>query len=344
MRYMWPRYVPVAERREKAAREMKKLEKSGRPLQPIRIEGRTIANTFWGRAWCEHLEGYSDFENRLPRGRSYVRNGSVCHLEIESGSIKAKVSGSSLYTITIGIKPLPATAWAEIKRRCSGEIHSLLDLLGGRLSDGVMAVVTDRDRGLFPKPREISMDCSCPDWATMCKHVAAVLYGVGARLDEHPELLFVLRGVNHEELVSAKVGEAVRAAVRGGGARRLAEVDIAEVFGLEMDEERPVAKGDSAKPAADSPSKKASPATTATRAKRAPAEQKSKAAPPFPKAITGAQVRRLRNRLGLTLKDFASLLGVSIGAVSLWEKTRGALNLQDRSRRALEKTWMQSPE
>ena len=161
--HRWPRYVPVAERRHKARKEMEKLAKRGMALQPVHIEGTKITKTFWGKAWCKHLEGYSDFENRLPRGRTYVRNGSVCHLEIGSGTVKAKVSGSMMYTVAIGIKPLGASAWKGMKDRCAGEINSLLDLLGGRLSDGVMAVVTDRDGGLFPKPREISMDCSCPE-------------------------------------------------------------------------------------------------------------------------------------------------------------------------------------
>ena len=231
----WPRYVPVAERRAKAAKEMKKLEKKGLALQPVRIEGQKIAKTFWGKAWCENLESYSDFANRLPRGRTYVRNGSVCHLEIEAGKIKAKVSGSSLYDVSISITPLGAREWEGIKRRSAGEIRSLIDLLAGRLSDGVMAVVTDRDHGLFPKPRDIKLECSCPDWADMCKHIAAVLYGVGARLDEKPELLFTLRGVRHEELISASVEEAVGSAARNGRGRRLAGSDLSEVFGVELE-------------------------------------------------------------------------------------------------------------
>ncbi len=190
MRYGWKPYVPVGQRRKSAEQAMGRLRKSGVSLQPVRIEGRLIARTFWGKAWCDHLESYSDFENRLPRGRTYVRNGSVCHLEILRGRVNAKVQGSSMYTVAVDISPLPGPSWKAIKKRCTGRISSLLDLLQGRLSAGVMEVVTDRDAGLFPSPREIRMQCSCPDWATMCKHVAAVLYGVGARLDAQPELLF----------------------------------------------------------------------------------------------------------------------------------------------------------
>ena len=196
-------YVSVASRRAKAVSSMKKLRKEGFNIQAVEIEGRTIARTFWGRSWCDHLESFSDYENRLPRGRTYVRNGSVCHLEIAGGEVKAIVSGSELYDVQIKINRLHADKWSAVKERCSGKVGSLLELLQGRLSSSVMTVVTDRNQGLFPLPTEIDMDCSCPDWATMCKHVAAVLYGIGARLDQKPDLLFTLRKVDQMDLLSA---------------------------------------------------------------------------------------------------------------------------------------------
>jgi uncharacterized Zn finger protein len=300
MDYGWPRYVSAAERRAKAAKATQKLAKKGLVLQPVRIEGKKIAKTFWGKAWCSNLESYSDYENRLPRGRTYVRNGSVCHLEIDAGTIRAKVAGSRLYDVTISIKALKPAEWASIKKRSSGEIHSLLDLLGGKLSKEVMAIVTDREHGLFPKPKDIHLDCSCPDWADMCKHVAAVLYGVGSRLDERPELLFSLRGVRHEELISASVKETVESAVRGGRGRRIADSDVAEVFGVEM--EQHVVR-------------------------------------PFPSILTGAHVRELRERLALSGKDFAVVLGVSAVTVSSWESKTGDLSLHDLTRKALKKAW-----
>jgi len=238
----FPRYVPAEERRSNAKKAAGMLRKEGVPVQPVRIEGRLIARTFWGKAWCDHLESFSDFENRLPRGRTYVRNGSVCHLEIRRGEINARVQGNALYTVTIRIALLKAPAWKSIKEQCTGRISSLLDLLQGRLSDGVMEVVTDRERGLFPSPREIRMSCSCPDWAVMCKHVAAVLYGVGARLDEKPELLFLLRSVDHEELVAEQAESAVARAVKSGTGRRIAESEIAEIFGIDVDKPRPRSK------------------------------------------------------------------------------------------------------
>lgn len=245
--YEWRPYVPVAVRRARSLGKMEKLRKKGLDIQPVVIGCREIARTFWGRAWCHHLEKFSDFANRLPRGRTYVRNGSVCHLEIAEGAVKAMVSGSELYNVDITIKKLPGKKWSDVKNRCAGEIGSLLELLQGKLSKSVMSVVTDRDKGLFPLPAEISLKCDCPDWAVMCKHVAAALYGVGARLDEKPELLFLLRGVDHEDLVSAEIGLAVGSgAEREAGRNRIAEADLSHVFGIEMSDQETEETGASA--------------------------------------------------------------------------------------------------
>ena len=230
----WRPYVPVAKRRAQAVQKMEKLRKKGVNIQPVKIEGRQIARTFWGQAWCGHLEKFSDYENRLPRGRTYVRNGSVCHLDIAKGRIAAKVGGSEIYDVQIAIKPLAKDKWRRVKNSCAGQVGSLLELLQGRLSNHVMAVVTDKNRGLFPRPGEISLDCSCPDWADMCKHVAAVLYGIGARLDEKPELLFVLRGVDHTELVTEEAAKTVVSKARKTDRRTLDESELSEVFGIDV--------------------------------------------------------------------------------------------------------------
>ena len=316
MAFGWRPYVPVAQRRRSSELAMARMRRGGVNVTPVRIEGKLIARTFWGKAWCHHLESYSDFENRLPRGRTYVRNGSVCHLEILRGRVNAKVQGSSMYSVAVDIRPLPRPAWKSIKERCTGRIASLLDLLQGQLSSGVMDVVTDREHGLFPSPREIRMECSCPDWATMCKHVAAVLYGVGARLDERPELLFLLRGVDHEELIDARAEAAVQAVVRGGKGRRIAEKDLGAIFGVDIDA--------------------GAPSTTKRREKPG---KPLRGTPPFPVAPTGSDIRKLRERLRLTRGEFSKLLGVSEAAVSLWEKSRSALRLQNRTRAALVRAW-----
>jgi uncharacterized Zn finger protein len=228
-------YVSVAQRRRQAEREMEKRRKKGLAVAPIAIDGRTISRTFWGKAWCENLESYSDYENRLPRGRTYVRNGSVVHLEIHPGRITALVSGSELYEVEITISALTSAHWNCVKGKCGGQIGSLIELLQGRLSKSVMDVVTRRSEGLFPRPAEIEMSCSCPDWAGMCKHVAAVMYGVGARLDEKPELLFLLRKVDHLELIAGAMDAApVPGGDKPGETKTIAVDDLESVFGIEM--------------------------------------------------------------------------------------------------------------
>jgi uncharacterized Zn finger protein len=215
-----------------------KLKKKGLAIEPVAIEGRTIATTFWGKAWCAHLESLSDFQNRLPRGRTYVRRGAVIHLALDSGRILAKVQGSSLYDIEIGVAKLQPRRWTRVVAGCTGSISSLVELLRGNLSEAVMQTVTNVDDGLFPAASEIRMSCSCPDWAGVCKHLAAVLYGVGARLDARPELLFTLRGVDPSELVAAGAAAAVPdEKARGQRSRRvLPSSALADVFGLELEQ------------------------------------------------------------------------------------------------------------
>lgn len=283
----WAPYVPVAERRRRAMRKMDALRKKGVDIQPVEIAGRQIAKTFWGEAWCDHLEAFSDFENRLPRGRTYVRNGSVCHLALSKARIEAKVSGSELYTVSVSIKTLPTKKWKAIKGRCSGRIGSLLELLEGRLSDHVMEVVTDRKEGLFPLPGEMSFKCSCPDWASMCKHVAAVLYGVGARLDEKPELLFTLRGVNHEELIAADAEKAVAAATSRGKSKRLAADQLGDVFGIELEGD-----GGAAQAASPAPGPATTPNARARSTRRVAAKRPAVAAKPGAKGKAKRPARK----------------------------------------------------
>jgi uncharacterized Zn finger protein len=250
--FQWRPYVPVAQRRANAARQIAKMNKGGKVASPVVCQGRTIVGTFWGKAWCDNLEAYSDFANRLPRGRTYVRNGSVIDLQIAKGKVTALVSGSELYKIEIGIRPLADKLWKAVQSECAGKIDSLIELLQGRLSAAVMQVVTRRERGLFPTPKEIDLDCSCPDWADMCKHVAAALYGVGARLDQKPELLFLLRGVDPEDLIGkVSAAQAVKQTTATKAAATIAEADLADVFGIELESigATPVAQARKAPPA-----------------------------------------------------------------------------------------------
>ena len=233
----WAPYVPVAERRHAAERMLATLKKKGRICAPVVIEGRAIARTFWGKSWCEHLESYSDYDyaNRLPRGRTYARNGSVVDLQIAPGKISALVAGSEIYNVDIGVRPIDQAPWQAILDECAGKVASLVELLQGKLSSAVMEVVARHGSGLFPIPAQISFRCSCPDSASMCKHVAATLYGVGARFDSEPELLFRLRGVDPEQLI-LQAGNLPVVQTMSGAGHDFGDVDLSALFGIDLGE------------------------------------------------------------------------------------------------------------
>jgi uncharacterized Zn finger protein len=305
--YQWRPYVPVARRRANAARQMAKLARTtGHQAAPVVLDGRAIARTFWGKAWCDNLEAYSDFANRLPRGRSYIRNGSVVDLRISPGKVAARVAGSDLYSVQVKIKPLPASRWKAIQTECAGQIDSLIELLQGKLSSAVMRVVTQPERGLFPAPKEIDLDCSCPDWADLCKHVAASLYGVGARLDQNPALLFLLRGVDPTDLISqASATEAVRQTTAlPGAAPVMTEAEVAGVFGIEL-----------------APAAAPEVAPVAVAAEVPPAAPAGAAAPPL---------RQARRPVGRRRLSAAARARLSAAAKARWQKLKPA----GRQRRA----------
>lgn len=233
----WAPYVSVSQKLNKAVKRATQVAKQQkRETQPVLIQGRLIAKTFWGKAWCDNLTAYQDFSNRLPRGATYVRNGSVVDLIIKPKKIEAIVAGSEPYNVKIDITALDSKRWKSIRSECSESIDSLLDLLSGKLSDGVMKRLTDQKTGLFPSPKEIKMSCSCPDYSSCCKHLAAVMYGIGSRLDSQPELLFMLRGVDHQELVTQAIasGNLDRELVSGGSGG-LESQDLGAIFGIELE-------------------------------------------------------------------------------------------------------------
>ncbi|MGO9262518.1 MAG: SWIM zinc finger family protein [Bryobacteraceae bacterium] len=268
----WKPYVSVAQRRNNAAREMARRKKQGHAVSPVVLEGRTIVKTFWGKAWCDNLERYSDFANRLPRGRTYVRNGSVIHLQIAPGKIEALVSGREIYEVEVSITPVSKARWKSICADCAGAIDSLVELLQGKFSKGVMERICRPNAGLFPSPGEIELSCSCPDWAGMCKHVAAVLYGIGARFDTQPELLFRLHDVDHGDLIT-KAGQGLALSKAAPAAKKiLGSEDLSGIFGLEMDrdagaEAKPV-KARAAKRATAKPEPAKTKAASKTAAKK----------------------------------------------------------------------------
>lgn len=360
----WRRYVPVAERRAKALKKVSKLRKGGKKIHPVEINGRTIAQSFWGKGWCDHLESFSDYNNRLPRGRTYVRNGSVCHLEIKPGRIEAMVSGSALYSVVITIKKVKPARWKALKKRCAGQIGSMLELLQGKLSHQVMTQVIDRKDGLFPQPGEIEFDCDCPDWAHMCKHVAAVLYGVGSQLDHHPELLFLLRDVDAQELISTDIH--LPSTQQDAGGEILTGEQLSGIFGIDMDDAglaEPVLTPGQRIPSKGSHPAKSLPKTgrkkipksvekrgivpSKTQAKRrkvarteSPGVGRRETAGPSPLVLpkirpTGKSVARLRKLCGMSVEAFARQLGVSAVSVYRWESASGRLKLQARSLSAM---------
>jgi uncharacterized Zn finger protein len=227
-------YVPAEARRQAAERTVAKMVRKGQALSPVTASRGAIAKSFWGKAWCQNLERYSDYSNRLPRGRTYLRNGSVIDLTIGPGEVIAQVMGSSLYRITVSISEVAGANWQAIARDCARSIDTLVELLQGQLSNSVMERITRPGTGLFPSPTEISFSCSCPDSAAMCKHVAATLYGIGARLDSAPELLFGLRKVDAKELI-ARAGENEMPVHKLPGAGRILESSkLADVFGIDF--------------------------------------------------------------------------------------------------------------
>jgi uncharacterized Zn finger protein len=245
MYFPWKPYVPAAVRRRTADRTVAKMQKKGQTLSPVAASRGAIAKSFWGRAWCQNLERYSDYSNRLPRGRTYLRNGSVIDLNIGPGEVTAQVMGSSLYRITVSIREVAIAHWQAIARDCARSIDTLVELLQGQLSTSVMERITRPGTGLFPSPKEISFSCSCPDSAAMCKHVAATLYGIGARLDSAPELLFGLRKVDAKELI-ARAGEGGTPVQKLPGAGRILDSSkLADVFGIDFgaaDSKQPIGK------------------------------------------------------------------------------------------------------
>jgi uncharacterized Zn finger protein len=225
-------YIPAAVRRRTVDQTVAKIQRKGQMLSPVVASRGAIANSFWGKAWCQNLERYSDYSNRLPRGRTYLRNGSVIDLKIGPGEVTAQVMGSSLYRITVSIREVAVAHWQAIARDCARSIDTLVELLQGQLSTSVMERITRPGTGLFPSPKEIAFSCSCPDSAAMCKHVAATLYGIGARLDVEPDLLFGLRKVDAKELI-AHAGEGGTPFQKLPDAGRILDSSkLSDVFGI----------------------------------------------------------------------------------------------------------------
>ena len=292
----WAPYVPVAARRATADKAMAARKKKGLPVEPVSVTGRAMATTFWGKQWCDALESMADFSNRLPRGKTYLRNGSVAHLGISKGRVEALVSGSSLYTVQVTVTPLPADRWRRLRESCAGRVGSLLELLQGKVSGEAMGALTHSKDGMIPRASELNAACSCPDGAYVCKHVAAVLYGVGARLDAKPDLLFVLRGVDMNELV-AEAGRRVGARVASPQAIEASDEALADLFGIDLD-------GAVTAPKKAAPKKAVAPKKAAPKKPATPAAAPKKAPTPA-REYTAGELKALGHTPGAVKKMLA---------------------------------------
>lgn len=235
----FPEYITVAEKKARAQKSVEKLRKKNPDISPVIIEGRKLTSTWWGKSWNDNLESYADYSNRIERGRSYVRHGAVLDLKITEGKINALVQGSSAkpYQLTINIQALPQDIWEKLTNSCTGKIDSMKELMAGKFPKALAELFTAKGKGLFPAPKEISLKCSCPDSAMMCKHVAAVLYGVGARLDDDSSLFFLLRNVKMDDLISETIHKQAQTLLgksKAKSRRVIEEADISGLFGIDM--------------------------------------------------------------------------------------------------------------
>ena len=233
---MWDYYSYKPRKPVDIGAKLEKLRKKNPNINPVVIEGK-LAKTWWAQAWNKNLEGYADYSNRIGRGRSYVKSGAVLDLSIDSGEVSALVQGSRAkpYDVKIKIKPLEKKKWNSITTKCSNKIASLEQLASGKFPQEFMELFTCRGEGLFPSPKEIAFECSCPDWASMCKHVSAVLYGIGVRFDEDPTLFFKLRDIDFSELLKKSVDEKMGSMLKNAGkqtARTMKDIDTFELFGV----------------------------------------------------------------------------------------------------------------
>ncbi len=222
------------EQKEHLQRQIDRRLKRGETLQVLTAPSgsKKLCTTFWGQAWCRNLEAYQVYDARLPRGRSCLRQGKLFNLDISAGRISALVAGADLYEASVHIQPLSQERWQEITHAATSRAPSMLDLLAGRLGDDLMQLLTDPEHGLFPSPKEIRFDCSCPDYADLCEHTAAVLYGTGLKLDADPALLFTLRQVAPAALL-ASTGSTVASALPDTGGD-LSGSDLSALFGIDL--------------------------------------------------------------------------------------------------------------
>ena len=340
--FQYPRYVSVAEKAAKAAKKLKQLKKKNPDIRPIYIEGRNIANTWWGKSWNRNLERYADYSNRIGRGRSYVRHGAVLDLRIEPGKVESLVQGSSSrpYTVNIKIKPINKNTWQKIVSACKGKLESFEELLSGKFPKALSEIFMAKGVGLFPSPKEIEFDCSCPDWANMCKHVAATLYGISARLDEDPGIFFTLRKVAINDLVAQAVKDESQKLLSKAGKkskRIIEEADIENIFGIDMDDASlPVRKKEIITPKGAA-RKKLSSAAKSKKAIGRPVKKKASEKSPFDifigvirRSKKGVNVAIIKEKTGIEEKQIRNFINKAKRQEKIKNKARGIYVLSDK--------------
>ncbi|MCY4075643.1 MAG: hypothetical protein OXH04_09480 [Acidobacteria bacterium] len=337
--HWYPRYLSIGARRATTLPEMRRLRERGVRVQPVEGVGQAMARDFWGRRWCERLDTFARDEARLPLGRTLVRRGSVCHLEVRPGVIEAMVAGSALFRTVVRIRAMDPTARLEMARACAGRVGSVPELLRGALPEDVIEAVAGSDRGVLPRREEIHSECGCPDGKTLCRHAAAALYGVGRRLDAEPELLFRLRNVDAAELIaSATAPKRASSHPDGenapGPGSAPAEVSPPAAVSPPAEVSPPAALPDDPIPAGLAGSGPAGADAAPARPEGGPAAPADEDGDGF--RPTGAFIRGLRRSSGFSVPEFAALLRVSAATVRRWEAAPGALTLRSRPRDALE--------
>lgn len=228
--------ISIEELKERASSSITKAGKKGKNYEPVQVSGRKICQHWWGQAWCENLEQYADYASRIDRGKRYVRSGAVVDLQIQNGKIEAKVQGSQRapYKVEIMISPLSKERCQEIEEKCGKRIANMESLIQGDFPDEMKELFIG-EKGLFPTPREIYFHCSCPDWAVMCKHVAAAMYGIGVKVDQNPFYFFRLRGIDVESFIRVAVANKVESMLANAElpSKRILETeDVTDLFGV----------------------------------------------------------------------------------------------------------------
>ena len=163
-----------------------------------------IGETWWSRRWISVLESFH-MGARLGRGRSYARRGQVVSIEVGPGVVTAKVQGTRgrPYSVTIRLTPLSDEQWESATGAMASRAIFAAKLLSGEMPRNIEEAFDEAGMALLPtKVKDLRTDCSCPDWANPCKHIAAVYYLLAERFDEDPFLIFKLRGRTRDDMIA----------------------------------------------------------------------------------------------------------------------------------------------